>query len=426
MDASTINRLSVAGNAYFSQNIGIGTTTPATKLHLFDSASGPIITLSGLTSNYRGITLKNTSNSENWFYGANSSNNFVIRRNGSVDDVTISSNGYVGIGNTNPQAKLDVYSNLAADPAFGDLRFVKENGWLIYLNEVYSSGYAYHSPQFILRRARGSISTPSAVSNGDQIGGFFFRGYDGSNFQQRAGISAWVSDSVSSGAVPMSLVFYTGSNSISERMRISHNGDITANGNVFVLSKLQVGTSSISSYNFRVLGTSYFDNGIDDSADIVAEKIDVNTVDPVYTINNKKFATYMSGMVGVKEETTGLIVLKKNKNIYQGIIDFKQEKEGSDLWLFYKVTNLENEGFKNLVILLTPNFDGKVWYEKDEKNKKIIIYAESLNEGVKEVSYRLTAPRFDYKNWSNYADKAHEGFEGLNLDKILKKNEQKD
>jgi len=33
-----------------------------------------------------------------------------------------------------------------------------------------------------------------------------------------------------------------------------------------------------------------------------------------------------------------------------------------------------------------------------------------------EVSYRLTAPRFDWKGWSNYADSK---WEGLNLDKLL-------
>ena len=37
-------------------------------------------------------------------------------------------------------------------------------------------------------------------------------------------------------------------------------------------------------------------------------KIDVGTVDPPYTINGEKYATYMSGMVGVKEEVTGILL----------------------------------------------------------------------------------------------------------------------
>jgi hypothetical protein len=56
--------------------------------------------LSGLTTNYRGITLRDTNNNEQWFYGANDSNNFVIRRNSSSNDLLVSSsNGVVTIPN---------------------------------------------------------------------------------------------------------------------------------------------------------------------------------------------------------------------------------------------------------------------------------------------------------------------------------------
>ena len=72
------------------------------------------------------------------------------------------------------------------------------------------------------------------------------------------------------------------------------------------------------------------------------------------------------------------------------------------------------ELFDRMTLLITPGFDGRVWYEKDIKNKKIRILADRNGE----VSYRLTAPRFDSKGWSNYAtDGDHEG---LNLDKLLK------
>ena len=106
-----------SGNNLFASstawNVGIGTTSPYSKLHLFDNTTGPIISLSGLNTNYRGLTVKDTGNSEQWFSGANNVNNFVIRRSGTTDNLTIASTtGYVGIGITNPREKTDIVGAL--------------------------------------------------------------------------------------------------------------------------------------------------------------------------------------------------------------------------------------------------------------------------------------------------------------------------
>lgn len=138
-------------------------------------------------------------------------------------------------------------------------------------------------------------------------------------------------------------------------------------------------------------------------------KINVGTVDPIYTIGGKKYATYLPAMTGQKEETTGIISLKNQK----AEIVFKNLAEGSDLWLFAKATNLVNN-FDALVVLLTPGFDGKVWYEKDIARKKLIIHGSSSGE----VSYRLTAPRFDAQKLPNRLD--YETTEGFNLDRLLR------
>ncbi len=96
--------------------VNIGTSSFATgiKLYLYDVASGPIIALSGLDSNYRGLTIKNTNDIEQWFIGNNASNNFVIRATGSNDILTVNaSTSNVGIGTTTSDAKLDVNGSLA-------------------------------------------------------------------------------------------------------------------------------------------------------------------------------------------------------------------------------------------------------------------------------------------------------------------------
>ena len=151
-------------------------------------------------------------------------------------------------------------------------------------------------------------------------------------------------------------------------------------------------------------------------------KLDVGTVDPIYTIDGQQYATYMAGMTGVKEETSGTLVLdKQSAGLFMSKLDFQNALPGSDIWLFGRTTNLLNnqKHFDQTSCLLTPNFAGQVWYEKDWDGRSINIFARpsNVNRASVEVSYRLTAPRFDQQQWTNYSDSQHEGF---NLDKLLK------
>lgn len=128
-------------------------------------------------------------------------------------------------------------------------------------------------------------------------------------------------------------------------------------------------------------------------------KIDVGTVDPVYNIGGTKYATYMAGMVGVKEETAGNVSTQEYVPGlgYRQLIDFKNMENGSDLWLFSKATNLK-ENLDKTVVLLTPSVNTKTWYSLDKQNYTLSIYSLRPTS----VSYRLTAPRFDYTLWTNY------------------------
>ncbi|MEM4134509.1 MAG: hypothetical protein QXV73_04865 [Candidatus Micrarchaeia archaeon] len=137
-------------------------------------------------------------------------------------------------------------------------------------------------------------------------------------------------------------------------------------------------------------------------------KLDAGTVDPPYTINGKKYATYLSSMTGVKEETTGSISLttfNPQLNAYQYVIDFNNQEEGSDLWLFSKTTNLR-KNMDKMTVLLTPNKNTRVWYKIDKEKFALYLYATTPTT----ISYRLTAPRFDYEKWSNRNDGGSTGF----------------
>jgi len=123
-------------------------------------------------------------------------------------------------------------------------------------------------------------------------------------------------------------------------------------------------------------------------------KITVGTIDPLYDIDGEKYATYMADMIGVKGEVTGTIALSSNYTI-----DFTKLKKGSDLWLFYQTTDF-GEKWENLYVILTPAFDGRVWYTKDPKSKTLTIHGTQDGE----VSYRLTANRHDWEKWENLVD----------------------
>ncbi len=127
-------------------------------------------------------------------------------------------------------------------------------------------------------------------------------------------------------------------------------------------------------------------------------KIDVGTVDPPYTINGEKYATYMASMIGVKEETAGSVaVTTPVPGIgYKKVIDFRAQEVGSDLWLFSKVTDLYRH-IGDLVVLLSPSSNARTWYTLDPETLTLTIYASKPTA----VSYRLTAPRFDASQFSN-------------------------
>jgi len=111
--------------------------------------------------------------------------------------------GNVGIGITSPAGKLH---------AVGDV---------IQQTFLSSSGsYVFQS-----RKARGTISVPTAVVNGDVIGGLLGGGYDGSAYRFTSAIELTVDGAVSASNVPQAIVFSTGTTTgYTDRGRVSSAG----------------------------------------------------------------------------------------------------------------------------------------------------------------------------------------------------------
>jgi hypothetical protein len=185
------------------------------------------------------------------------------------------------------------------------------------------------------------------------------------------------------------------------------NGVNVGPGGLYSQGRVAIYSASINNTNASLLSVgnstpfivATFGNG--------QGKIDVGTIDPVYTINGKQCATYMPAMTGVKEETTGVASLECSDGLCTYVIDFNSLEEGSDLWLFAKTTNLK-KNMDKMSVLLTPSFKGRAWYEKD--GSKISIFARRMSGISSDVSYRLTAPRFDHEKWTNYNNGGSTGF----------------
>jgi hypothetical protein len=136
-------------------------------------------------------------------------------------------------------------------------------------------------------------------------------------------------------------------------------------------------------------------------------KIAAGTIDPVYTIGDTRYATYVASMLGVKEEMADVVMLAQTSepNLFAYIIDFNSAGKGSDYWVFRRIVDW-GSSMENLNVLLTSQSNSKVSYKKDPENNRIIIYGRCACE----VSIRLSAPRFDHASWTNLAQGDATGF----------------
>lgn len=409
--------LSVYGGGYFSDNVGIGTTGPAYKLDVqggqINSSGGLCIagdcktawsqvggssqwttTSTGIyysggnvgignvpsaslplnieTNNtaYTGIGLVNTDvSSRTWSIFSNSnSTTFGPSKGFGIRDITagatrlvIDTNGNVGIGTTAPAYTLDVNGNIR----------IRDNYNLI-VNSTYGK----------IEITTGVGYPGVKISTGYPTGGTIEFGYP------------------QSGGVYDAKIYRSGSSQLRASSSLIIDGSLGI-GTTTPAYKLDVVSAGSVTARF---GTASTDQVIIGGG---AGKLNVGTVDPPYTINGKKYATYVSAMTGQKEETTGIIKvknsecqIKNNSKICESKINFNLEPEGSDLWLFSKVTNLKNN-FNKMAVILSGDFKGRLWYNKNN-NLVLSIYFEPEEEKENyEISYRLTAPRFDADKFLN-------------------------
>jgi hypothetical protein len=217
------------GSLISSGNVGIGTNSPGNKL----SVAGNIELYNDDTDGYIWF---HDFGTRSWALGTQqSSGNFVLTNTiniGSNEKFVVSQSGNVGIGTSSPTSAFHVEGGTTT------LKHSGEAG-----PHTYRSGNNGNDFRFF--STAGTFDSPTAKTNNTAVGQIHWSGYDGSSYQQRASVLVKVDGNVSSGNVPMRLVFQTGSTSNPERMRISSSGNVGINTLSDPAEKLTVASGNI-------------------------------------------------------------------------------------------------------------------------------------------------------------------------------------
>ena len=98
---------------------------------------------------------------------------------------------------------------------------------------THAGATAGSAPYCILNRARGTYSSPTIVSSGDQVGSILFQAHDGSSYRGVADIEAVVDGTTGATDTPGRLLFKTcadgAGGALTERMRIDASGNVLVN-----------------------------------------------------------------------------------------------------------------------------------------------------------------------------------------------------
>jgi hypothetical protein len=215
-------RLTAAGN------VGIGTNSPAAKIH-------SVVADGEFSFAARGTTKAIRFNHSATFSGIDGVDSTLT---GSYQPLQISGSdvrfGIEGVEKVriDSSGRLLVGTNASRSTAFGQSNFQIEAD--IAISALHSRANNPFGPAFVIGKTRGSSN--EAVTNGDVLGIVSFQGGNGSTMLNGADITAVVTGAVSGGGandLPTSLIFSTtadGAGSPTERMRIDSTGLVTLAG----------------------------------------------------------------------------------------------------------------------------------------------------------------------------------------------------
>jgi hypothetical protein len=183
------------------------------------------VNISGSTTLSGSLTLSNFTSGSILYAGANG---LISQDNTNFfwDDA----NNRLGIGTASPAGTINVKGDIISD------------------SNVNSSAAFYNQ----IRKSRGTVTSPTNIVVGDDVGGFIAYGYEGGTYNAGAAFR-FSAESVSAGSVPMRIQFFTGAGSPSaatEKMRLTAAG------------RLLLGTITEGIFLLDVSGSARITNGL--------------------------------------------------------------------------------------------------------------------------------------------------------------------
>jgi hypothetical protein len=154
-------------------------------------------------------------------------------------------NARLGIGTSIPGVAIDVQSNVNSD-----------------IRASVSTDNASTAGAFIVQHARGTIAARTSLMANDRLGGFFFSGYNGTNFVNPTALIGFAGENFSGSVNGAYFGFETtanGTNTRTEKVRINGNGNVLINTTTDAGFRLDVnGTARVQNTLTVTKGASNF------------------------------------------------------------------------------------------------------------------------------------------------------------------------
>jgi hypothetical protein len=221
--APTLGSTTIASGTTYTNVDGLtinSTTIPTSKTLVATDTTDFVKTAGG------SVISANTSSTALEIRQVGAGNAFAVEDSTNPDTTpfVINASGNVGIGTSNPLSLLSIYSPT-------DAAIIMEGDGTASVNIMRTSSDVAGS-NILLRKARGTSTSKTAINNNDSIGFVGMQGFDGTTYLQGADVLGQVDGTVSTGVVPGRLIFRTASSTgtNTERMRITSAGLVGIGG----------------------------------------------------------------------------------------------------------------------------------------------------------------------------------------------------